>query len=147
MDAVQPWQQLDAGIPGVFFRSFDVFERQRRSPEIVYRQRLFWVFDDYSGGFWTRGAGQCPYPGCNDGDLVRDVQRGGGSRPDSRASTAAFISLMTIRLASGRCPDRPAGVGQKRKGISRERYRKKTAIDFEPTIDMVGRRCCSDSSC
>ena len=31
MDTVQSWQQLDTGIPGVYFRSFDVLvERQRQ---------------------------------------------------------------------------------------------------------------------
>ena len=76
MDTVQPWQQLDAGIPELYFRSFDVFERQRHSPAIVYRQRYFWVFDGYSGKFWTRGAGD---PGRPDDDRVRDVQRGGAA--------------------------------------------------------------------
>ena len=60
MDTVQSWQQLDAGIPGVYFRSFDIFERQRHGPATVYRQddTSFRDIreDEYSSQtlFWTR---------------------------------------------------------------------------------------------
>ena len=51
MDAVQSWQQLDTGIPGVYFRSFDIFERQRHGPATVYRQRYFRIFEDIPANF------------------------------------------------------------------------------------------------